>query len=95
MAVFAVTYVYGPDTEKRMGVRPAHREVLGRLYEEGTLLAAGPLEDELTPGGLLVFSAESKEEVEALLQQDPYAEAGVIEETVIRSWTPVFGPFSA
>lgn len=95
MAVFAVTYVYGPDTEKRMGIRPAHRETLGRLYEEGTLLAAGPLEDELTPGGLLIVSAGSKEEVAAIIGQDPYAEAGVIAETTIRGWTPVFGPFAA
>ena len=25
MAIFAVTYEYGPDTERRMAARPAHR----------------------------------------------------------------------
>lgn len=95
MAVFAVTYTYGPDTDTRMSVRPAHREWQSSQLDAGTLLASGPLEDELTPGGLLILRGDSKESIAELLTQDPYHDAGVIAETVIRSWTPVFGPFEA
>src|SRR5699024_237685 len=85
MAVFAVTYTYGPDTEKRMGVRPAHREWQAAQLEAGRLLASGPLEDELTPGGLLILRGADKEEIASLLAQDPYADAGVIDDTTIRA----------
>lgn len=95
MAVFAVTYTYGPDTDTRMSIRPAHREWQASQLEAGSLLASGPLEDELTPGGLLIMRGESKEQIARLLAQDPYYDAGVIAETVIRSWTPVFGPLEA
>jgi len=95
MAVFAVTYTYSPDTDTRMSTRPAHREWQATQLEAGSLIASGPLEDELTPGGLLLMRGASKEEISRLLAQDPYADAGVIEETVIRAWTPVFGPIEA
>ena len=95
MAVFAVTYTYGPDTDKRMEVRPAHCEWQAAQLDAGRLLASGPLEDELTPGGLLILRGADKEEIASLLAQDPYADAGVIDDTTIRAWTPVFGPFEA
>lgn len=95
MAVFAVTYTYGPDTDTRMSIRPAHREWQAAQLEAGSLLASGPLEDELTPGGLLIMRGESKAQIAQLLAQDPYHDAGVIAETLVRSWTPVFGPLEA
>ena len=33
MPVFAVTYTYGPDTDSRMGHRPAHRQWQSELHE--------------------------------------------------------------
>lgn len=95
MAVFAVTYTYGPDTDTRMSVRPAHREWQAAQLEAGRLLASGPLEDEQTPGGLLILRGADKDEIATLLTQDPYADAGVIADTTIRAWNPVFGPFEA
>lgn len=94
MAVFAVTYEYGPDTATRMKLRPAHRTWQSRLYDNNVILASGPLEDDFIPGGLLLFVADSRADVEDLLAQDPYASAGVIESTTIRGWTPVFGPWA-
>ncbi|WP_309130178.1 YciI family protein [Brevibacterium sp.] len=95
MPVFAVTYVYGPDTETRMAHRPAHREWQSQLHEAGTVLASGPLDDEPTPGGLLIMQAADKQEITRLLADDPYASIGVIAETSVRGWTPVFGPLAA
>ena len=94
MPVFAVNYVYGPDTAARMDTRPAHRAWQADLHEAGTILASGPLDDEPAPGGLLLMRAENREEIGRLLTTDPYASIGVIDETSIREWTPVFRPFS-
>ncbi|GAA1867473.1 YciI family protein [Brevibacterium marinum] len=94
MPVFAVNYVYGPDTDTRMEARPAHRAWQSELYEAGTVLASGPLDDDPVPGGLLLMQASDREEINRLLARDPYASVGVIDETHVREWTPVFGPFA-
>ncbi|MGO2037177.1 MAG: YciI family protein [Brevibacterium sp.] len=94
MSVFAVTYLYGPDTQTRMDNRPAHRAWQSNLVERGVILSSGPLDDEPQPGGLLILSAADRAEVESHLAEDPYASIGVIEEVSIRGWTPVFGPFA-
>lgn len=94
MAVFAVIYEYGPDTERRMEARPEHRGWQKLLNEAGVLVASGPLTSE-QPGGLLIVRADSQAEVSELLSHDPYHALGVIESTTIRQWDPVFGPFSA
>jgi uncharacterized protein YciI len=47
------------------------------------------------PAALLIFRSGSIEELNALLEQDPYEIAGVIGERTIEAWNPVFGPFSS
>lgn len=94
MAVFAVTYEYGPDTDLRMEHRPAHRTWQSKLHEAGVLLSSGPLVDDCCPGGLIILQADTRENIEDMLAQDPYADLGVIAETRIREWNPVFGPFA-
>lgn len=94
MAIFAVTYEYGPDTERRMAARPAHRAWQAHLLESGVLLASGPLEDDGTPGGLLILTAAERANIVDILTQDPYAAEDVIAATTIRAWNPVFGPFA-
>ncbi len=93
MATFAVTYSYGVDNDALNEVRPIHREYLGRLLEEGVLLASGPFVD--AEGALLIVSAGSVEEVAHLLDNDPFDIAGFISERAITQWNPVFGPWSA
>lgn len=93
MAIFAVTYEYGPDIDRRMAARPAHRTWQGHLFDSGVLLASGPLEDDQTPGGLLILRADDRANIVDILTQDPYAREGVIAATTIRRWNPVFGPF--
>ncbi len=94
MAIFAITYEYGPDVDTRMENRPAHRKWQAKLFDAGVLLASGPLDDDLAPGGLLIMEADSRDNIEDILLQDPYAAVGVIHGTTIRSWTPVFGPWA-
>jgi uncharacterized protein YciI len=42
---------------------------------------------------LLVWSSSSIEELNALLDQDPFEIAGMIGERTIEAWKPIFGPF--
>ncbi len=55
MARFAVELVFGPDREKRLAVRPAHREYIASLAEKGVVLAAGPYADDT--GALIIYEA--------------------------------------
>ena len=90
MTVFAVEYVYAANsTEPRNEARPAHREWLGGLAEDGVLLASGPYGD--GAGALLIFKATDEAALNSILKQDPFAAAGVIAGTRITEWSPVTG----
>jgi uncharacterized protein YciI len=85
---FAVLATYTTDKAKTAEIRPLHRAHLTDLFKKGKLAISGPFGDD--SGGLLVFEAESKEEVEALLAGDPFVKNGVITSTVIQYWNTVF-----
>ena len=87
-----MTYTFSAEPDEVNQIRPTHREWLAELLAEGSLLASGPMVDR--PAALLIFKAESIEQLNALLDQDPYEIAGVIGERTIEAWNPVFGPFS-
>jgi uncharacterized protein YciI len=65
---------------------------LGEQFEAKRLLASGPMVDR--QAALLLFEADSIEELNALLDQDPFEIAGMIAERTIEEWNPVFGPFT-
>ncbi len=92
MPTYAVTYHYTAGTEHLAEVRPIHREWLAARLAEGSLLASGPMVD--TPTSLLIWKANSVQELAALLDHDPFDIAGCIGERVIQEWNPVFGPWS-
>lgn len=93
MTTYAVTYTFSADPEEVNQIRPTHRVWLAEQLEAGALLASGPMVDR--PAALLIFKSDSIEELNALLDQDPYEIAGVIGERTIEAWNPVFGPFSS
>ncbi|MCC3283924.1 MULTISPECIES: YciI family protein [Arthrobacter] len=93
MSIFAVEYVYDAESaELRAQHRPAHREWLAALVEEGRVLASGPFAD--GAGALLIFTAESEEDLNNLLKQDPLAAGGGISGLKTTEWQPVTGAFS-
>jgi uncharacterized protein YciI len=53
MATYIVQLEFGIDEEKRMQVRPAHRDYLRTLLDQGKLITAGPWADET--GALLQY----------------------------------------
>jgi uncharacterized protein YciI len=81
---FAADIVYAKDPAKIAEVRPAHREYLKQLLDSGHLAISGPFTDD--SGGLLVYEAETQEEAEALLRNDPFAKAGVFVSWTMRGW---------
>ena len=91
MSIYAVNYFYAASADALSEIRPIHREWLASLYENGTLLASGPLVD--NPGALLIFKSESAEALSELLDNDPFDIAGFIGERVITEWNPIYGPW--
>ncbi|PKW13257.1 YciI family protein [Saccharopolyspora spinosa] len=92
MAKFVVDLVYGEDEERRLGVRPAHREYCRELADRGVLLAGGPFADNL--GAQLIYEAADADELQKVLDADPYTEAGVIAKTTVREWNLLTGAWA-
>ena len=87
-----------PDADNvhdaRMAARPAHLQRLEALNAEGRLLTAGPnpLPDnpERVSGSLIVAQFESLDAAQEWAEKDPYVDAGVYEEVLIKPFKAVF-----
>ncbi len=66
----------------------AHRAYLKTLFDKGVLLASGPFQPR--NGGLLLFRAETRDEVDLLLCDDPFLENGIARYEVT-VWAPTLG----
>src|SRR5688500_10892877 len=91
-STFAVIYTYTDDTALREATRPAHRDYLRGLADDGALLVAGAWAPSEAPGGLLIFRAGDGAAGRAIVDEDPYATAGVVAGADIREWVPPLGP---
>jgi uncharacterized protein len=92
MAQFVVQLRFDvSETDRRLEVRPAHRDYLASLREAGKLVAAGPFTD--GTGALLVYDVADESELRDILAKDPYTPAGVYELSTLAEWQPLF-PFS-
>lgn len=80
------TVFHGDDV--RLPLRPAHRELLQGLTDEGILLLGGPFED--ASGGALLLDA-TRERVQAYLDSDPYMTCSDVEITTFKEWQPMVG----
>ena len=60
---------------------PAHREFLQQHYSAGRLILSGRLEPRT--GGVIVAHNLNRAELEVLLEDDPFARAGVAEYTIL------------
>ena len=93
MPLFAVRYTYSPDTAPgRDDVRAAHRAWLRDLLEKGTVLSSGAFAD--GTGALIIVSADDLDTTKTLFEQDPFAEASLVEDAAINEWLPVMGAFA-
>lgn len=96
MTLYAVHYSYSDDTAARDEHRPAHRDFLGSLAEEGVVLLSGPYAQvEGAPdAALLILRGGSAAELAELLREDPFQQNGLVDQVAIREWTPVLGAWS-
>lgn len=81
--------------EARTAARPDHLKRLEALQAEGRLLTAGPnpLPDnpQRVSGSLIIAQFESLDAAQEWAEKDPYVDAGVYEEILIKPFKPVFG----
>jgi len=90
MSVYAVEYNYAAEAAAaRDQYRPDHRAWLSRQVDAGKILVSGPYPD--GSGALIIFRAESEEDLESLLTQDPFALQGCIADHQIKPWNPIIG----
>ena len=87
--LFAVTRRYGPpyDPQKPLEAQldwEEHRIFMNALEAEGLARLGGPLEG--TTEVLLVFRAESEDEIDARLRADPWTHSGILSTTRIVRW---------
>lgn len=88
-----------PNTlAKRFSVRPQHLARLQQLQDEGRLLTAGPnpaIDDENPgeagfTGSTVIAQFDSLEQAQMWANQDPYIEAGVYGEVIVKPFKKVF-----
>lgn len=84
---FAAVIEYTSDKAKISAVRPVHRQYLAKLKAEGKLAASGPFLDD--SGALIIYEADTREEAETLLQNDPFHQEGIFVRWQMRPWNPV------
>jgi uncharacterized protein YciI len=84
----AAVIEYTTDKDKTAAVRPAHRNYLAQLYDNGQLVLAGPFADD--SGALIVYEVNSVSEAEKLLQEDPFCREGVFVRWTLQPWRLVF-----
>lgn len=87
MATFAVVYTFADNEAVRLETRPRHREYLKTLLDSGNIALSGPFVDDT--GALLIIEADSRAEVESFLANDPYRDAGVVDNAMIKEWNIV------
>jgi Uncharacterized protein conserved in bacteria len=91
--LFAVSCIDKPDHGPvRAENRPAHVAFL--KANSASVKAAGPYlsdDGEAMVGSLLIVEAESRAALQALLDQDPYAHAGLFAAVEIRPWKWTIG----
>ncbi len=88
MAKFVSIITFSTDTEKRLEIRPKHREYLAQLLEQGKLHESGPFTDDA--GALIIYEAADEAEARAIIAADPYAGTGIIADNQLREWKRVF-----
>lgn len=95
MEYFMLLATDGEDVhEARMSARSEHLKRLENLQAEGRLLTAGPnpLPDnpERVSGSLIIAQFVSLDDAQAWAEQDPYVDAGVYDEILIKPFKAVF-----
>lgn len=94
MEYFVIFAQDKPDTlEKRLSVRPQHLARLQKLQEEDRLLTAGPnptADGGAITGSTVIAKFNSLEDAQTWASQDPYVDAGVYGDVIVKPFKRVF-----
>ena len=88
MTVFAIEYHYPADSPQIIELRPAHREFLGKLKEEGKLIGSGPYTDG-DGDALIVIQLDDS----ATIADAPFHTNNALTGRVFHTWNPVLNVF--
>lgn len=92
MKHFVLFYDYPPNfRELRAPHRAAHLEYARSSVARDELQLGGAFVDD-PPMGMLLFKAESADDVAAFANADPYVVNGVVGAWRVREWVTVVGP---
>ena len=79
MFIVSLTYVKElSDVEAHL---PDHVAYLERYYEQGIFLMSGRKEPRV--GGVIVMQADSRKQVEGIISEDPFNQAGIADYEII------------
>jgi uncharacterized protein len=81
------------DSATAAKLQEGHIANIDRLYYEGKIKVAGPFGEKGDWKGLFIFDAETKDEVEKLLQTDPAIAAGRLAYEIKPWYTAPIGSF--
>ncbi len=84
-----------PDEAGWRRHRDAHGAYLRALVDNGSLRASGPITDMGVKAGFLILQAQDRDVVRTIIDADPFAIAGIVENLTINEWGPLFGAFAA
>ncbi|MFM7028323.1 MAG: YciI family protein [Chakrabartia sp.] len=90
MPYFLVTMTH-PDGEGWGTHVKAHVTFLNRLIESGKIIVSGPVQGLGKRAGFIIMTVADRAEAQGLIEQDPFAIEGLIDELTILEWTPMFG----
>ena len=93
-SIYAVQYTYRTDTARQDRFRPAHLDYLRGRIESGELLVSGPRGGSEIPGGLLIYSVKDRDEMQRIVDGDPFVREGVAVTVDIYEWRPLTGPLA-
>lgn len=71
----------------------AHIDYLEQLIKEETLIVSGPIKDskEGEKEAYLIFKVKDINQLQQLIEKDPYWYEGLVSDYTINEWDPMFG----
>ena len=93
LAFFLVTMTH-PDGEGWGRHVGPHVAYLQNLIAAGKIRASGPVQGLGKRAGFIVMTVTDRAEAQALVDADPFAIEGLIDDLTILEWNPMFGAFA-